>query len=168
MTAIYVLLVAHFVADFICQTDWMALNKSKRWDALALHVWAYMAVMFGAMVVLAGTTGHPANPPVVWLGVNAAAHFVQDAITSRINSRLWFIDGARIAQRGNDDLMAITHAMDTITADEAYLGIRHSLHDVGGLEVAYNDKRHWFFVGIGADQLLHYITLFVTAGWWLQ
>ena len=46
MTIIYVLLMAHFVGDFICQTDWMALNKSKRWDALALHVGVYSAVLF--------------------------------------------------------------------------------------------------------------------------
>lgn len=114
MTTIYVLLVAHFVGDFLCQTDWMALNKSKRWDALALHVLVYTLVLATFIFPMPSEASG-------WLVVNAAAHFVQDAVTSRINARLW-----------------------------------------------QANARHWFFVGIGADQLLHYVTLFVTAGWWLR
>lgn len=117
MTLIYVLLVAHFVGDFILQSDWMAIHKSKRWDALAFHVLAYGGVLAVVVVVVPGD-----SPQALWfLAANMAAHFVQDAITSRINARLWMAD-----------------------------------------------QRHWFFVGIGADQLLHYVTLFVTAGWWLR
>lgn len=98
-------LVVHFVADFILQSNWMAQNKSKRWDALALHCLVY-AVCW------------------LWLGVTFAAvtgvlHFLTDAVTSRINSRLWA------------------------------------------------EKRvHGFFVGIGADQVVHYATLAAT-GYWL-
>ena len=121
---IYVLLVAHFVGDFICQSDWMALSKSKLWVALAYHVGVYISVV--SLVVAAF---QPPSPyPYVellqfgaWVSVNSFAHFVQDAITSRINARLW-----------------------------------------------QANERHWFFVGIGADQLFHYVTLFVTAGWWLR
>jgi hypothetical protein len=120
---IYVLLVAHFVADFVCQTDWMAQNKSKRWDALALHVAVYGAAVLAVLAPLGlfGVIADPGTVGWVWLAVNLCAHFVQDAITSRINSRLW-------------------------QAKEV----------------------HWFFVSIGFDQLLHYVTLFVTAGWWLR
>lgn len=123
MTIVYVLLVAHFVGDFICQTDWMAINKSKRWDALALHVSAYALVVvlilgLGLLIVDAVPVTSSLG---TWTAVNAAAHFVQDAITSRINARLW-----------------------------------------------QANERHWFFVGIGADQLLHYVVLFVTASWWLR
>ena len=119
MALIYVLLVAHFVGDFICQSDWMALHKSKRWDALGLHVGTYIFVV-GWIVFLFATPSREAWWPQ-WLIINAAAHFVQDAMTSRINARLW-----------------------------------------------QANERHWFFVGIGADQLLHYVCLFVTAEWWLQ
>lgn len=121
MTIIYTLLVAHFVADFLCQSDWMALNKSKRWDALSLHVAAYMLAMAGVVGLLTGGVHTRPDALVAWVVVNGIAHFVQDAITSRINSRLW-----------------------------------------------QANQRHWFFVGIGFDQLLHYVTLFVTAGWWLR
>ena len=122
VTIIYVLLVAHFVGDFLCQTDWMALNKSKRLDALALHVGVYIGVVaFIYFLFLKQILFTDAADGWAFIAVNAVAHFVQDAITSRINARLW-----------------------------------------------QANQRHWFFVGIGADQLLHYVTLFVTAGWWLQ
>lgn len=131
MAMIYVLLVAHFVGDFICQSDWMALNKSKRWDALALHVSVYSGVIYGCLYLAgwywaSGLDRACCLPLWVprfapYVAGNFIAHFVQDAITSRINAKLW-----------------------------------------------QANERHWFFVGIGADQLLHYVTLFVTASWWLK
>lgn len=119
LTLVLVLVTAHFVGDFICQTDWMALNKSKRWDALFWHVMAYIPSLWIAgffITDVSATWG-----PTLFLLVNFAAHFVQDAITSRINARLW-----------------------------------------------QANQRHWFFVGIGADQLLHSVCLFITAEWWLR
>lgn len=163
MTIIYVLLVAHFVADFVCQSDWMAIHKSKRWDALALHVAVYAAVLFvfvhaGAYVEGNNVFEVIVSWPIYWIphawrllepvdlwvfvGVNAAAHFVQDAITSRITARLWFIRWTTMSTR-YPELQGI-HCAEVLPT------------------------RHWFFVGIGADQLLHYVTLFVTAGWWLK
>jgi uncharacterized protein DUF3307 len=95
------LMSVHFVADFVLQSDWMALNKSKRMDALAVHVTIYSAcfLLFGWRLA----------------GVTFFAHFVQDFITSRINARLWAAN-----------------------------------------------QRHWFFVAIGADQLLHTFQLALT------
>ena len=122
---IYVLLVAHFVGDFICQSDWQAINKSKSWRALTGHVMAYtlvleLALMFEWAIDLNRPLPVLQASGLVFILVNAAAHFVQDAITSRINSKLW-----------------------------------------------QANERHWFFVGIGGDQLLHYVTLFATAEWLL-
>jgi hypothetical protein len=145
VTIVYVLLVAHFIADFLCQSDWMALNKSKRWDALTLHVAVYTAVI--GLCMVQWWTPHRFGWFVV---ANFAAHFVQDAITSRINARLWFIELAipNQARPGWDVL------------DRG----RYTAFDA----TVHYWKRHWFFVGIGADQLLHYVTLFVTASWWLS
>lgn len=144
MAIVYVLLVAHFVADFLCQSDWMAVNKSKHWGALALHVYVYsnllLVAMIGHWVVVYGADS-PAfggRDVLWWLGVNGLAHFVQDAITSRVNARLWFVE-----------------------VFKSYPLPDYAL-------VKFGSTRHWFFVAIGADQLLHYVTLFVTAGWWLQ
>lgn len=133
MTLVYVLLVAHFVADFLCQTDWMALNKSKRWDALGAHVLVY-SVVLGVFVLPFDRPGAG-----LFLLVNAATHFVQDALTSRLTSRLWFIE---LTPWKPDDVSDGCYKLGT--------------------------TRHWFFVAIGFDQLLHYVALFLTAGWWLR
>lgn len=88
------LLLVHFVADFVLQSDWMATNKSKRWDALTAHVTVYAtSFLFWGLEFAV---------------VTYALHFLTDAITSRITSRLW-----------------------------------------------QANQRHWFFVAIGADQLIH-------------
>jgi hypothetical protein len=157
MLVVYTLLVAHFIADFICQSDWMALNKSKSLDALTVHVLVYswvLALFVAFALALSGWQGDT-RALSVWIIVNCAAHFVQDAITSQINAKLWFIDGVRPKPmfRGRA-LSSVVGSFDSAAANFC--------------EVAYNDKRHWFFVGIGFDQLLHYVTLFVTAGWWLK
>jgi hypothetical protein len=155
MTIIYVLLVAHFIADFVCQSDWMAINKSKRWDALALHVFVYSAVLFNFTLwsrpVVPFAEAMPWMVAVLtFVAVNAAAHFVQDAITSRINSRLWFFKRA-----------------DGIWAQAEYAMPKHGRTIVNPW-IAEGGDRHWFFVAIGFDQLLHYVTLFVTASWLLR
>jgi hypothetical protein len=116
------LLVVHFVADFVLQSDWMAQNKSKRNDALALHVTIYTAcLMFGSIPLLI-ITGHDGGPVLgLWLLFNGAAHFATDYITSRINSRLWAAK-----------------------------------------------RVHAFFVGVGADQLIHGLTLGLSLAWLLS
>jgi hypothetical protein len=98
MTIPLLLLIVHFVGDFLLQSDYMALNKSKSWRALALHVSVY-AVCF--------TPWGLTFAAVTWI-----THFLTDAVTSRINARLWTID-----------------------------------------------RKRWFFIGLGADQLVHAITL---------
>jgi Protein of unknown function (DUF3307) len=98
MTIPLLLLIVHFVGDFLLQSDYMALNKSKSWRALTLHVSVY-AVCFtpwGLTFIV-----------VTWI-----THFLTDAVTSRINARLWT-----------------------------------------------RDRKRWFFVALGADQLMHAITL---------
>lgn len=69
------LLVAHFVADFLLQSDWMALNKSKQTLPLVVHTSIY-ALCFS------------------WLGTEFAlltyiTHTITDFVTSRVNARLW-------------------------------------------------------------------------------
>lgn len=98
MTIPLYLLATHFVADFVLQSDWMAINKSKNWTALLTHAFVYSLCF-------------------IWLGLyffllTFIFHTITDAVTSRITSALW--------KQG---------------------------------------KRHWFFVVIGLDQLIHYLTL---------
>lgn len=104
MTIPLIFLFMHWIGDFFLQTDWMAINKSKRWDALALHaaVYAMCFLWWGLAFAL----------------LTFALHGATDAFTSRITARLWAAG-----------------------------------------------ERHWFFVVIGLDQLIHYYTLAWSFSW---
>lgn len=119
MTIPLTLLIAHFIADFILQSDWMALNKSKNNKALAWHALVYSLCFlpWGAPFVVA-TFGF---------------HFLTDYVTSRCTSKLWFFKPWEVTENG----MALTW-------------------------IASGGNRHYFFVMIGFDQLLHYIQLALT------
>jgi hypothetical protein len=97
---IILLMILHFIADFILQSDWMAQNKSKYLYPLFVHCITYAScfLFFG---------------PIFGL-ITFICHFITDFFTSKLNSYL------------------------------------------------YTKNRHWFFVGIGADQLIHNITLILT------
>jgi capsule polysaccharide export protein KpsE/RkpR len=72
---IIVLVWMHFIADFIFQSDYIAINKSKNNLVLLTHVCLYGIpfFLFGAAFAFA----------------NMALHFVTDYITSRVTSYLW-------------------------------------------------------------------------------
>ena len=113
---IITILVSHFIADFICQTDRVARGKSKNIEILTQHAFTYACVFIG-LVVGANSIFHLTNInfdkwAVTYLFV-VYTHWFADFFTSKINSLLW-----------------------------------------------EKELVHWFFVGIGADQLIHYITLF--------
>ncbi len=121
MNPLLILLGVHFVGDFLLQSDWMAVQKSKRWDALALHVGIY-AICFA------------------WWGpwfvaLTFITHFVTDAVTSRITSALWFLPLVGDGMKPN------------------------------WKQVELRSTRHWFFVAIGSDQLIHATTLAYTLQW---
>ena len=132
--------VAHWFADFICQTDWMAVNKSKRWDALILHVTIYSLVM--AVLTLSG-----------WFGmVTFVCHLATDAATSRMGRAVfpWTPVPARLL---------------AFPSSPVYLDDEGGESWLWGFW--WPRSRHWFFTVIGADQwLLHWPQLVLTA-WWL-
>lgn len=72
---IIIVLLVHWIADFICQSDYMARNKSSSNKALGLHILVYTWVM----TVLG----------LKFAIVNGLIHFVVDFITSRITKKLW-------------------------------------------------------------------------------
>lgn len=98
---ICLLILAHWFSDFVLQSDWQAINKSKNWLALGSHVGIYslsmIVTMFVFFLVGALFKGYEASIWLVlfiqfmfpWILVNALLHFVTDAITSRISSYLW-------------------------------------------------------------------------------
>ncbi len=69
------ILTIHFFADFVSQSHWMAINKSKSNRALLCHVTVYTFCLI-------------TFPWKFWV-FNGLAHFVTDYFTSRINAHLW-------------------------------------------------------------------------------
>lgn len=80
-----VLLIVHWLADFVLQTHWQASNKSKRNDALAAHVLMYTAILGIATAVIFPANWHAA----LFVAVNGVLHFATDWCTSRITSKLF-------------------------------------------------------------------------------
>lgn len=101
------LLVAHFIGDFVLQTNEMAKGKSSSNRCLLYHVTVYL-LPFIALIMLIPI-------PPLFLVVNGVAHFATDYVSSRMTKRLWA-----------------------------------------------EGKVHEFFVVIGADQLVHALTLIWT------
>ena len=78
------LVFAHFIADFLCQTDDMARRKSKEFEWLMLHVVVYTLVL----IVLGAAVGGVKFG--VFLGnLNGVLHLAIDFCTSKATSRLW-------------------------------------------------------------------------------
>ena len=89
---------AHWVADFVLQTDWQAQNKSKNNLALLKHTSIYSLTMsIGLSSILVINYG--LNESELYVGtfitigyfglITFVAHTITDYFTSRINSRLW-------------------------------------------------------------------------------
>ena len=98
------LLFAHWVSDFVLQSGWMATNKSRNWLALTAHVGTYTASMGVIMLLLSivmatvavdydmfGAVLLAITPTAfaIWILINGALHFITDAVTSRITTKLW-------------------------------------------------------------------------------
>ena len=77
ISTVLVVLTIHFIADFLLQSHWMAVNKSKQLRPLLIHVGVYSLTLFCVFW----------DPK--WVLINGAAHLAVDAITSRVVSRLF-------------------------------------------------------------------------------
>ena len=82
---IITVIILHWIADFVLQTDWQAKNKSKNNLALLLHVTTYTVCL--AVFGLVFFTN--ASWIIYWILGNGIAHFGVDYVTSRINTHLW-------------------------------------------------------------------------------
>ena len=101
LSTLTLILILHFIADFILQSDYVPQNKSKSNKVLLQHI-----VIYGLPFLLISP---------LYAIVNAILHGIVDYNTSRLSSKLWA-----------------------------------------------KKEVHWFFVVIGADQLLHMLALIWT------
>lgn len=79
--ALILLLFFHFVADFLFQNDWMALNKSKNNIPLATHVFVYSLIM-----VIPALFIFDAVIALQFACFNGILHYSVDYLTSRASS----------------------------------------------------------------------------------
>lgn len=54
MTIFEILVVAHVVGDWLLQTEWQAVNKTRSWRALMSHVLVYHAVLLALVGMKVG------------------------------------------------------------------------------------------------------------------
>ena len=84
ISVLFWLLVTHWVADFVFQTDWMAQNKSKNNYPLFIHVCTYSAILFIILSPIASS-----SDLIVFALLNGILHFIIDFFTSRLSSKLY-------------------------------------------------------------------------------
>lgn len=96
LLALLLVFLGHWLADFVWQPNWMGQRKSKEWWVLTQHGFRILVGSWFTGLVILMVVRHSTTVPVVtlegvllWALVNAVAHFVIDAVTSRITSRLW-------------------------------------------------------------------------------
>lgn len=77
---IYVMF-AHFVADFLCQTDSMGNNKGKSLNWLTIHVITYTSVLYLLCLIPFHSFGVTLSK---WVLLNGAIHWCVDFVTSKI------------------------------------------------------------------------------------
>jgi len=81
---LFIILLVHWIADFVCQTDWQAKNKSTNNKALLEHVCVYILIWtFPSLYIFGYTPQHS-----IFILITFAAHFITDYFTSRLNTKL--------------------------------------------------------------------------------
>jgi len=83
------ILISHFIADFLLQTDQMAQNKSKSNYWLAVHVLYYGIGCIPLVLYYSYCRIMQPNDILAFLAINLILHFIVDYFTSRLNSKLW-------------------------------------------------------------------------------
>jgi len=116
---LFAILVIHWFADFILQTDEQAKGKSISMNSLLAHTFNYSLtwLVIGTIYTIIALPGNYIYGFKLFefVGITFIIHTITDYYTSRANKELW-----------------------------------------------ENNNVHGFFVGIGFDQILHYVQLILT------
>lgn len=92
LIVIGVLLFAHWIGDFVLQTDKQAKEKSTKFTSLLEHTLTYGLVMLITCHILYVSNIFGAQyswTPYVFAGVQFITHTIIDYFTSKFNSKLW-------------------------------------------------------------------------------
>ena len=83
---IYLILLGHFIGDFVLQTTWQARNKSKDWRALWVHSLTYTCVIVLSVGWLPASLVNIGGV-VLFLAAVLTSHAALDAVSSRLNKK---------------------------------------------------------------------------------
>lgn len=91
------ILVIHWIADFVFQTDKQAKGKSNNWSDLLSHTFNYSFVwwVMGLIYLAFSFKQFPIQPtsnllPILYFGIiTFICHTITDYFTSRLNKYLW-------------------------------------------------------------------------------
>lgn len=95
LITIFIILITHWVADFVLQTDKQAKGKSKNWSDLLAHTFTYSTMWIFASCLLIGYENK--GQETQWYVIHSflfglvtfICHTITDYFTSRLNSKLW-------------------------------------------------------------------------------
>ena len=140
---IFVILIVHWIGNFVLQTDKQAKGKSKNWKDLLDYTCTYSSIWIFFCIVMFNNnfidTFFNLNwiyPTILFVLITFICHTITDYFTSRLNSKL-------VPERWN---IVLNNGKGNKTFWQYPKG-----------ENWYN-----FFVSVGFDQILHYIQLFTT------
>jgi hypothetical protein len=90
---IFSILLIHWIADFVAQTDSQAKNKSKNNLFLVAHTLNYSMIFFMGIAILYASI-YGSGEKVFWFSlwftiITFICHTITDYFTSRLNSKLW-------------------------------------------------------------------------------
>lgn len=92
---VFSIIIIHWFADFVLQTDKQAKGKSKNWGDLLTHTFTYSSVWIFASCLLIGYANK--TQTTQWYVIHSflfslttfITHTITDYYTSRLNSKLW-------------------------------------------------------------------------------
>lgn len=88
-----IILFAHWIADFVLQTDWMAQGKSKEMTPLIAHGISYTGGFALIIIIGLSISGYSETLDVRYIlkfiFLNGLLHTITDFFTSRASSYFW-------------------------------------------------------------------------------
>jgi hypothetical protein len=144
LTEIFAILIIHWIADFVLQTDKQTKGKSKNWSDLLMHTWNYSMVwwIIGVILIIFNLKypffTYERYSLLLFVLITFIAHTITDYFTSRLNKKL------------APEEFTIMLISDIVKKAEPF--------------VHFPKGRNYYklMMGIGFDQLLHYAQLFLT------
>lgn len=141
---IFSIIIIHWIADFIMQSDYDAKNKSKFFHALFSHTITYSLVWFlvGACLVLLNFRfsfwNYEQWDLSLFVLITFVCHTITDYFTSRLNGKL----------APKEEVIMLK--WDKNQPEQAFI------------RFPKGRSYHNLFISIGGDQVLHYVQLFLT------